>query len=414
MNPFERRAPPVELKRWMMAVGIALFGAGCADTTPDVIGPPQASVPAEIEAVTQAIALGMAQPSARHAVRDAMRASPITDHKLLFQEYAASAAAEPLLRAAAAATGTTPAELRTRIAALPALDFFLPAEKQRLTWQGGSDYMVTWSLAGDPPPRVAYGSDGTTRAFDVTKERPPEAVFFIESAERTSPRIDRQPDVPGLTIQDPGDGTLSGSVLIRDKSGISITVNLVDWKHVQPRLQECLPEDCGGGGGGGGDPPPPPPPPPDTRLERIITSGICDNNDCDHTNEFDFRALKSNGTTEVLQLEGVGSYADLTVNRHLIYALPPMLVGGECTTSQYWCGIAARERDSWPDPDDLWFFSFTDAQGAKCEAIPLGSNVGGYFDDRHRLFTLQEDETCQSPPNPPLHPDWRLEVSFIW
>ena len=402
------------MNRWMMTVGIALFGAGCADTTPDVLGPSQASVLAEIEAVTRAIALGMAQPSARHALRDAMRASPITDHKLLFQQYAASAAAEPLLRAAAAATGTTPAELRTRIAALPALDFFLPAEKQRLTWQGGSDYMVTWSLAGDPPPRVAYGSDGTTRAFDVTKARPPEAVFFIESAERTSPRIDRQPDVPGLTIQDPGDGTLSGSVLIRDKTGISLTVNLVDWKRVQPQRflpQQCL-EDCGGGGG---DPPPPPPPPPDTRLERIITRNICDNNDCEHTNEFDFRALKSNGATEVLQLEGVGSYTDLWVNRHLIYALPPMLVGGECPSSTF-CGIAARERDSWPDPDDFWFLYYIDAQNhAQCASIPLGSNADGSFDDRHRLFTLQEDETCQSPATPPpLEHPWRLEVSFIW
>src|SRR5580765_63337 len=105
---------------------MALVVMACGEEARDVIAPPQASVTDEVEAVTRAIALGMAEPAARHAVRDAMRASPLTEHKLSLREYAASNDGDALIRAAARATGTTTSGLRARIAVLPDLDFYLP------------------------------------------------------------------------------------------------------------------------------------------------------------------------------------------------------------------------------------------------------------------------------------------------
>ena len=178
-----------------------LLGVGCADRTNDLAAPSGTGVSGQVEDVARAIALGMADPTARHMVRDAMRASPLTDHKLSFREYAASAAAEPLLRAAAAATGYTLEGLRARIAALPDLDFSLASQKQRVSWRGGSDYLVTWMLGNDNPT-IAFDRNGARTAFDISKPRPPEAVFFIESAERKSARLD--PPIQQFGRDDPG------------------------------------------------------------------------------------------------------------------------------------------------------------------------------------------------------------------
>jgi hypothetical protein len=123
----------------------------------------------------------------------------------------------------------------------------------------------------------------------------------------------------------------------------------------------------------------------------------------------------------VLHLEGVPSnFTGSIAPIHLIYGLPPMEVGGECSSPTF-CGIAAREVDSWPDPDDFWFFNYSNAQGEQCKGMPLGSAVtplprfGQGLDDEGRLYTLQEDETCDSPAQPPpLYHPWRLEVQFTW
>ena len=396
------------MARYGMALGAVLLaagGAGCAERGGEAVAPVQSegAVVAAVNAIARAIALGMSRSPVRIAVRDAMRASPLTDHKLSFKDFAASSEGGPLIRAAASATGSSVEQLRARIAALPDLDFYVPSSAQRLTWQAGADYLVAVNIGG-AGATSAYTADGTSRALDLWRSLPHETVLMLQSAETKSVRIVRQTSVAGSTIQDDNDGALSGSLLLRDKTGVSLTVGLADWQSRQGEIQRmtCL-DDCGGGGGGGGGTPPPPPP--QTYLENLNTFGVYDNGDPYETNEFEFRGMTANGTTEVLRIEGIPPNGYSYLHLHLIYAVPPMLVGGECSTTTY-CGIAARETDGWPNPDDKWYFVYSNypLSGTTCAAIPLGSNVENQ-EDKLRYFQLREDK-CYNEPN--------LTVNFTW
>ena len=87
------------MARYGMALGAVLLaagGAGCAERGGEAVAPVQSegAVVAAVNAIARAIALGMSRPPVRIAVRDAMRASPLTDHKLSFKDFAASSEAQ--------------------------------------------------------------------------------------------------------------------------------------------------------------------------------------------------------------------------------------------------------------------------------------------------------------------------------
>lgn len=267
----------------------------------------------------------------------------------------------------------------------------MPARQHRLSWQGTNDFVVASSLS-ESPVTVAYSSDGKTRAINLMRELPPEAVFMIQTAEAKSRRLSLQAARWGRTIQDPDDGTLSGTVTLRDKSGVSLTVGLAEWMQSREGINQVMCyEDCGGGGG--------PPAPPPTYLERLTTIDVCDNGNCFEGNEFEFRGMTPNGTTGTVRIEGMERYESRLLHVPLVSALPPMWVGGEGGA------IAARETDAWPNPDDFWYFEYTDYLNQyQCRSIPLGSNVGNQ-EDKLRFFGLRED-ACYN--------GIRLTAQFNW
>lgn len=374
--------------RCALAFGFAVVAAGCADRRGQVVGPPSSSVEAQVHAVARAFAVGMAVPEVRAAVRDAMRASRLTEHKLSLHEFAVSAEGELLLRAAAQGSGTGLDALRALIAKLPELDFYLPARHHRLTWRGTADYMVGVSLNGRPSAE-AYLADGGSVPLDLSRaEPPPRALLMLQSAETKSPRIDPQPDRPGLTIQDPDDGELSGSLVFTNRSGATRIVYLADLATLTPEmrdtlnqslglfLSECDPENaiqpCDGGGGssppGGGTE--------ETFLEEIGTNGVVDNDNPFESNEFEYRAVHESGTNAI-RVEDVPSTGQKLVHRHLIFALPPMQVCAEnCTAS-------ARETDGFPSGDDLFFCAQNCAPNAGYTWVTIENGTNHFYPTAH-------------------------------
>jgi hypothetical protein len=308
-----------------------------------------------------------------------MRASPWTEHKLWLQEFVATPAGERLLRAAAAATGIHVDELKTTIASLPGMDFYVPARQHRLTWRGSEDYLVAVNLNGQAPT-FGYDASGRGVPLDLSQPEPAaQTVLMLQTAEPKTRRIDPQPNPSGLTIQDPEDGELGGALVFRDAHGLTRTIELADLAK-RGSLAQCY-ENCTGGGGGS--------PPPETFLTRIQTQGIVDNNNPFESNEFEFNATAWNGTTGFLRITGIASTTTQVRHDHLIYAVPLSQVSR--------ISIAVNETDGWPNPDDRFYF--VPPGNTYCGPVPLGLNENGAG------WALTED-ACSFNPKLGLYFGW--------
>jgi hypothetical protein len=320
----------------------------------------------------------MTHPAVREAVRDAMRASPWTEHKLSLHEFVTTPPGGLLLRAAATAAGIQTEALNASVAELPELDFYVPARHHRLMWRGTEDYLVAVGLNGQAPT-FGYDATGRPSPIDLSQPEPPtQAVFMLQTAEVKTRRVHPQYSISGLTIQDPDDGELGGLLVWTDASGLSKTIELADLADPGP-LAQCY-ENCTGGGGG---------PLPETFLTRIRTSGIVDNNNPLESNEFEFNATAWDGSTGFLRITGIGSSTDQVRHDHLIYAVPLSEVSR--------ITIAVKETDGWPNGDD--HFYFVPATVTSCGPVPLGANENGFG------WALTEDD-CHFHPN--------LSVYFGW
>jgi hypothetical protein len=125
--------------------------AGCADgsspgapteTTPAVKG-----VDPSLASLSHAIALAMEDAGVREQVRDDMRASPYSLHKLVLQEYVSTPGGQRLMAAAAKAASVSQDALAQRIAALPRLDFYVLLREHRMSWQGEAGVAVVTQLS---------------------------------------------------------------------------------------------------------------------------------------------------------------------------------------------------------------------------------------------------------------------------
>src|SRR5438093_6304185 len=350
--------------RHAAVLGVAVFASACAERGGQLLAPspgPAASAEVRVDALARAFALGMAVPQVRAAVRDAMRGSLLTEHKLSLQQFLTSAEGEVLVDGAANAVGSRPGELKATVAGLPALDFYVPVRQHRLRWRGDRDYVVAVSLNGRAPT-FGYGPDGRSVPLDLSRPEPPaEAVLMLQTAEPASRRVGPQREGPGLTIQDAADGELGGTLVITDSRGVTRTMELADLVNTSgdrpPRV--ICDVDCSGGGGGGGGGPPPP----ETFLTYIETHGIVDNNNPFESNEFEFSATEPfSGTTGFLRITGIGSSTSEPRHDHLIYAVP--------LSDQSPMTIAVKETDGWPNPDDHFYLADT----GYCGPVPLGSS----------------------------------------
>lgn len=178
--------------------------AACADQTPTAApASPDGTAPTAL--LSRGIALALQDAPRREALRDAFRESPLTEHKLILQDFVGTPRGAALVRTAAARLGVPESELRAGIAGLPRMDLYVPGREDRLAWQAEGNVAVfatverSDDLTGYTPAGAAVRAPRSLSGTDVV-----EIVFH--PAESSSYRIDPQARVPGRVIQDPTDG----------------------------------------------------------------------------------------------------------------------------------------------------------------------------------------------------------------
>lgn len=138
--------------------GMIILATGClADPAGHLLEPDaqvalaEAATPGAVEAdlVAGAFAAAMSEGTIRFLVRDAMRASLLTEHKLVLQEFVATPAGRTLVNAGAMAIGVTGDSLGRVIASLPPMDFYVPGAAHRKSWRGDGQVLVAAALARD-------------------------------------------------------------------------------------------------------------------------------------------------------------------------------------------------------------------------------------------------------------------------
>lgn len=296
--------------------------AGPSLSAPDGMLRSEAYFPGAVEAdfVAHAFALAMKEPRIRVLVRDAMRASVVTEHKLVLQEFAVAEAGRPVTDAAARAVGIPSDSLQKIIFSIPLSDFYVPSAAHRLRWRGEGNAFVAAAFARDLANVTATRSDGIRRRLSPADRAAASVVFLIQPAERKSRRIRPQRPGPGMVIQDPDDGQISGTLVEYRPDGTTHTTDLADYFALQPMFSDgCDPstalDECSSDGGGANIAPAD-----TTYLEHVIVIDVCDNGMCTQGNEFEWHTYFSSdngatyGSRYDRRVEGVPSNYEETWN----------------------------------------------------------------------------------------------------
>lgn len=140
--------------RWVLAVGAAVLFTGCnseGSSEPAEEGLSEASTVAvfheKVDKLAKQLALAMDADSIRFLVRDAMRASLVSEHKLVLQEFVRTPTGQKVLAASASAGNRDPEQLAADIAHLPPLDFYVPSREHTLL--EGATNGTTYELVKD-------------------------------------------------------------------------------------------------------------------------------------------------------------------------------------------------------------------------------------------------------------------------
>lgn len=242
MKPVQCRS--LSSARVGLALTLALFLGACADALTGTIEPPAGAskslaiaTPSDAQAVARGVALAMRDPSIRGQVHAVMRGSSFNEHKLVLQDFANTPPGEHVLTAVAAALGQSLGSVKSEVASLPALDFYLPFPAHRQSWKPTEDVYVATTFDKRAPSITAYGSNGEVLELQQADGVPAVPLIILHPAEP------KTTSMPGNN----SDG------LIESPTRIS-TASLV-----QSSLVECL-DTCLDGGGGGGSVSTAPPP----------------------------------------------------------------------------------------------------------------------------------------------------------
>jgi hypothetical protein len=334
--------------------------AGCSDSyTPTAPRPDgvraafaESSLDANAQDIAHAIARAMNRQDVRIQIRNAFRASRVTEHKLVLQEFVHTPAGRHLVRAAAEASGTTPAAFEARIAALPELDFYLPFRAHRASWRGTGDILVGATFTPKEPVLLTYGTDGTATALDSREGIPSRPMIVLHPAEQKSLRFHPQPDTRGDVVQDFRDGELSGSV----DQGEDMTTLDCD-----PYARTCF--SVGGGGTTA---------PADTTLVKDLWINYTDGFGWAGSNEVELRTtFYRNGAviaSKTARFEGISNNTWYHPNALLIYQRP---IEG----SADYFRIRVVETDNFDSDDKGTRNFYTTDNGERRSVIDNGSSL---------------------------------------
>jgi hypothetical protein len=337
---------PLQIRPALASTIIGLSALASAACSPDAATTPLA--PNEIatarvaapatgseQRLARSLALGLQDPAVRGQVRDAMRASLVDEHKLVLQTFAQTASGKALVQSAARKSGVSVKSIETQIAALPALDFYMPIRAHRQSWQG-TDNVVVVATLDRKGPFVAYTTAGTSVSLAGKTRDQLAPLFMLHPSEPAGRRVHPQAATPGSVIEDANDGHGSESITWYPAGGTPITIDFAD-PNAQQELAKlsamlaaegktstgadlivheniCTCEDCPWQEGC--SPPPPPPPPSDTTLIRDFHMNQCDDFGCYTNLEIRITAVYRNAAGVEISR---GVYRQGDVNPHQTY-----------------------------------------------------------------------------------------------
>ena len=240
---------------------VALLAA-CSDVTDPATAPSpvvrqlaDASPAQQAQVVARGIAAALERPNLRAQLRNDMRDSRWTEHKLVLQDYVATPHGADLVTAAARELGVTPAALGATIAALPRLDFYLPFRPNRLAWRGSPDLLVAAAFEKMAPTIDAFDTRGATHTLRLADGAPARPLILLGPAEPKG-ELAVGARAGAETIEGPGENGTTGITNFEGfPNGSGPTL-------VQRMAVVCdQPDGCPDAGGSSPAPPPPPPPP---------------------------------------------------------------------------------------------------------------------------------------------------------
>jgi hypothetical protein len=188
VTPVQRRS--LSSARAGLALALALGLGACADALTGTIEPPAGAskslaiaTPSDAQAVAKGLALAMRNPSIRGQVHAAMRGSSFNEHKLVLQDFANTPPGEDVLTAVAAALGQSLGSVKSEVASLPALDFYLPFPAHRQSWKPTGDVYVATTFDKRAPSITAYGSNGQVLELRQADGVPSVPLIILHPAE---------------------------------------------------------------------------------------------------------------------------------------------------------------------------------------------------------------------------------------
>jgi|GEM_PF-2329698 len=224
--------------RFCFALTVAVSVGACADSPMDSIAPVRASTssalsaPAAAQAFAKGLALAMRDRSTRARVHVAMRGSTSNEHKLVLQEFVNTTEGAKVLAAVARARGQSLSAIKSEVASLPALDFYLPFKPHRQSWKPTADVYVATTFDKRAPSITAYGTNGHVLELRQADGVPAVPLIILHPAEP------KTQSMPGNSATD----------LIESPTMVAST------SLAQHNLISCG-DTCSGGGGGSTLPP---------------------------------------------------------------------------------------------------------------------------------------------------------------
>jgi hypothetical protein len=159
------------------------------------------------DSLAYALGTALGDGALRGQMLQAMRASPMNEHKLVLQDFVATYAARGIVAAAASKLRVSPDRFQRLVADLPRLDLYLPFTQHRLTWEGTPDVVVAVVYDENAPTINAVGVDGSVTTLRRDAGVPAVPLLIMHPEEPKLRRDNPQTDVRGTVVQEPTDGT---------------------------------------------------------------------------------------------------------------------------------------------------------------------------------------------------------------
>jgi hypothetical protein len=176
------------LRKTLATTLLAAAFTACADATRTVDVPVNTQVYSTLVAqgepppraaageIAYLFARALADDDLRRRVKNALRDSPMREHKLELSAFLAGATGADLVRGVESKTGTQRAHLLNRLRALPPLEFYMPVAEHRMSWKGEANVIVATAPDDDASP---IGFDLTGQPVALTQSDPPNRPVLV-------------------------------------------------------------------------------------------------------------------------------------------------------------------------------------------------------------------------------------------